>query len=191
MGGAGGTTSGLLEGPRGGGESVSVFSRFHSPCILLVGQNHSTAQNARFPGMSPYSLVVASSTGLCHPQCLITSPPSIFPAKAWSGPQTLLAIRGSIWGKALPGSVLSTEMPLLLNSANFLLRFSMRLVRYYSDFQNFHVLPYIHCLSLIELNTGWLSSPLTATFQHSRHFWIPQFLVQPEGSGVQISNKAW
>ena len=78
-----------------------------------------------------------------------------------------------------------------LNPTNFLLRSSMRLVRYYSNFKN--VLPCIHFLSLVELEC-WLadvafipSSTLTAQFQPSRHYQaIPRlFLVWPEGSGVQ------
>ena len=34
-------------------------------------------------------------------------------------------------------------MPRLLNPANFIFRSSTRLVRYYSNFQNFYTLPYI------------------------------------------------
>ena len=42
-------------------------------------------------------------------------------------------------------------MPSLLNPASFIFRPSTQLVRYYSNFQNFYVLPYIHFLSLVEL----------------------------------------
>ena len=40
-------------------------------------------------------------------------------------------------------------MPQFLNSANFLFQIFMRLVRYYSDFPNFYVLPYIRFLLLV------------------------------------------
>ena len=47
-------------------------------------------------------------------------------------------------------------MPQFLNPANFIFRPSTRLVRYYSNFQNFYVLPYIHFLSSVELER-WLA----------------------------------
>ena len=42
-------------------------------------------------------------------------------------------------------------MPRFLNPTNFIFRSSMRLVRYYSNFQNFYPLLYIHFLPLVEL----------------------------------------
>ena len=61
-------------------------------------------------------------------------------------------------------------MPQVLNPANFIRRSSTRLVRYYSNFQNFYVLPYIHFLSLVELE-HWLaemhSFPHQQQQQHS------------------------
>ena len=81
----------------------------------------------------------------------------------------------------------------VLNPANFIFRSSTRLVRYYSNFQNFYILLYIHFLSLVELEC-WLAE--MHSFPH-QHRWqhssaqdtsgkvIPQTLMQPEGSVVQ------
>ena len=74
-------------------------------------------------------------------------------------------------------------MPQFLNSANFPFRSSSPLVRHYSNFQNFYVLPYIHFLSLVELKC-WLADvvffPLsTAAFQCSRHFQA-RFFPRPQ-----------
>ena len=61
-------------------------------------------------------------------------------------------------------------MPRLLNPANFIFRCSTRLVRYYSNFQNFYVLPYIHFLTLVELER-WLAEMHCFPHQHPRqHF---------------------
>ena len=56
-------------------------------------------------------------------------------------------------------------MPRFLNSANFIFRSSTRLVRYYSNFQNFYVLPYIHFLSLVKLER-WLAEMRSFPHQH-------------------------
>ena len=61
-------------------------------------------------------------------------------------------------------------MPRFLNPANFIFRCSTRLVRYYSNFQNFYVLPYIHFLSLVELKhrlAEMRSFPHQHRWQHS------------------------
>lgn len=81
-------------------------------------------------------------------------------------------------------------MPRLLNHANFVLRSSTQLVMYYF-IQNFHVQPYVHFLSSVELK-HWLvilslintdgSIPALKTLP-SKVFY--QTLARPEGSGVQ------
>ena len=58
-------------------------------------------------------------------------------------------------------------MPWFLNPANFIFRSSTRLVWYYSNFQNFYVLPYIHFLSLVELER-WLAEMRFFPYQHQR-----------------------
>ena len=100
--------------------------------------------------------------------------------------------RGRVWGITLPGSVLLEWQ--FLNPANFIFRSSTRLVRYYSNFQNFYVLLYIHFLSLVELKR-WLAKMHSFPHQHRRQhssaktLWaklFPRpFLTQPEGSVVQ------
>ena len=58
-------------------------------------------------------------------------------------------------------------MPRFLNPANFIFRSSTRLVRYYSNFQNFYALLYIHFLSLVELKR-WLAEMRSFPHQHRR-----------------------
>ena len=58
-------------------------------------------------------------------------------------------------------------MPRFLNPANFIFRSSTWLVRYYSNFQNFYALPYIHFLSLVELES-WLAEMCSFPHQHRR-----------------------
>ena len=71
--------------------------------------------------------------------------------------------RARVWGITLPGSVLLECQ--FLNPANFIFRSSTRLVRYYSNFQNFYALPYIHFLSLVELER-WLAEMRSFPHQH-------------------------
>ena len=58
-------------------------------------------------------------------------------------------------------------MPRFLNPANFIFRSSMQLVRYYSNFQNFYVLPNIHFLSSVELER-WLAKMRSFPHLHRR-----------------------
>ena len=58
-------------------------------------------------------------------------------------------------------------MPQFLYPANFIFRSSTRLVRYYSNFQNFYVVPYIHFLPLVELEC-WLAEMRSFPHQHRR-----------------------
>ena len=101
-------------------------------------------------------------------------------------------------------------MPRLLNHANFVLRSSTQLVIYYF-IQNFHVQPYVHFLSSVELK-HWLvilslintdgSIPALKTLPSkvfyqtlpcmTRRVWGPDPSLHDhaEGSGVQTRNKA-
>ena len=58
-------------------------------------------------------------------------------------------------------------MPRFLNPANFIFRSSTRLVRYYSNLQNFYTLPYIYFLSLVQLE-HWLAEIRSFPHQHRR-----------------------
>ena len=53
-----------------------------------------------------------------------------------------------VWEITLLGSVLLECHGFYVNEANFVFGSSMRLIRCYSIFQNFYVLPYIHFLSV-------------------------------------------
>ena len=65
-------------------------------------------------------------------------------------------------------------MPRFLNPANFIFRPSTRLVRYYSNIQNFYVLPYIHFLPLVELPGKVIPQTLPCA---ARRVWGPDYLV--------------
>ena len=96
--------------------------------------------------------------------------------------QTLLVAQGTVWGIILLWSVL-LECHCFLNPANCVFRSSTQLVRY-SNFQNFHFLPYIHFLSLVKLE--WCGI-LQHWWQHqgtsSQSFY--QIHMWPDWSGVQ------
>ena len=91
-------------------------------------------------------------------------------------------------------------MPRFLNPANFIFRSSTRLVRYYFNFQNFYALPYIHFLSLVELER-WLAEMRSFPHQHRRQHSSaqdtsgqgyspdPSSCSRPEGSGVQTRRR--